>query len=497
MSDIPEQNSAPEPDLDEADDGDEGPEEASASSGATGQPGEPSAPGQGRRRRRRRRRRGNPVLFTPDGQAYRMVAGADGQPAQVFLTPQELEQYKQRQAQSAQQPQPGAQPAHPPHGGAHGNPRPPQAHAQPQLVPVEGVLDTDVKGQNAYLRQVKRNLLAGPDDAEIPKNTVQKLRLRPGQYLRAQAQMRGQRGMVQKVDSVDGMPLESAPKLPHFNDLTSIDPIDRIKLESSHNDYVTRVLDLIAPLGKGQRALIVAPPKTGKTIMLQRIAHAIIGNHPEAHVMVLLIDERPEEVTDMRRTLKAAEVIASSSDRPTADHLKVAELTLERARRMVEAGRDVVILLDSITRLARAYNKEGDSSGRTMTGGVDSRALERPKRIFGAARATEEAGTLTIIGTALIDTGSRMDEVIFEEFKGTGNSEVTLDRLLAEKRVFPAVNIPQSGTRKEEKLFTRKEYEKVKKLRQMLFSVKPVEAMEALVKRLTRYTYNDEFLEEL
>jgi transcription termination factor Rho len=257
------------------------------------------------------------------------------------------------------------------------------------------------------------------------------------------------------------------------------------------------VLDVIAPLGKGQRALIVAPPKTGKTIMLQRIAQAVLANHPEAHVMVLLIDERPEEVTDMRRSITKAEVLASSSDRPTGDHLKVAELAIERARRMVESGRDVVVLLDSITRLARAYNKEVDSSGRTMTGGVDSRALERPKRIFGAARATEEAGTLTIIGTALIDTGSRMDEVIFEEFKGTGNSEVTLDRLLAEKRIWPAINIPQSGTRKEEKLFTLKEYEKVKKLRQMLFSVKPVEAMEALVKRLSRYTYNDEFLEEL
>jgi transcription termination factor Rho len=256
------------------------------------------------------------------------------------------------------------------------------------------------------------------------------------------------------------------------------------------------VLDIIAPLGKGQRTLIVAPPKTGKTIMLQRIAQAVILNDPKIHVMVVLIDERPEEVTDMKRNIKA-EVFASSSDHNTANHLKVAELALERAKRMVEGGKDVLILLDSITRLARAYNKEGDSSGRTMSGGIDSRALEKPKRIFGAARATEEAGTLTIVGTALIDTGSRADEVIFEEFKGTGNSEITLDRLLAEKRIWPAINIPQSGTRKEEKLFTFKEYEKVKKLRGMLFAVKPLEAMEALLKRLGRYTYNDEFLEEL
>ena len=485
---------APPPaELDEGDDGgdDDGGEEEAQAGGApamaTPAPGMPGLPGQGRRRRRRRRRgRGAPVLFTPEGQAYRVVASPDGQQNQVFLTPQELQQYQQRMAQ--QQMQQGQRPQ-----GA-----PQQApQQQAQLLPVEGVLDTDVKGPNAFLRQIKRNLLATPDDPELPKNLVQKLRLRTGQYLTALAQMRGNKGIIQKVESVDGGPPESAPRLAHFNDLTSIDPIERIKLEHNHREMVTRVLDLIAPLGKGQRALIVSPPKAGKTIMLQRIAQAVLGNHPEIHVMVLLIDERPEEVTDMRRSLPKAEVLASSSDRPTSDHLKITELALERARRMVEGGRDVFILLDSITRLARAYNKEIDSSGRTMTGGVDSRALERPKRIFGAARSTEEAGTLTIVGTALIDTGSRMDEVIFEEFKGTGNSEVTLDRLLSEKRVYPAINIPQSSTRKEEKLFTLKEYEKVKKLRQMLFAVKPVEAMEALVKRLSRYTYNDEFLDEL
>ncbi|MDY7225493.1 transcription termination factor Rho [Hyalangium rubrum] len=500
---------SPGMDDDGGDEGDdEGPDEGGDAAAGPGQPGAAgqAGPGGGRRRRRRRRRRGAQVHFTPEGQAYRMQPGPDGQMVQVFLTPQELQQYQQRMAQQAQQqqgqPQQGQQhPQHPggqpqgqrqEHRGGH------QGHAAPQqnLAPVEGVLDTEAKGPNAFLRQLKKNLLPSPDDAELPKNLVQKLRLRQGQYVTAFAQMRGTKGLVQKVDTVDGRPLESNPRLPHFADLTSVDPLERIKLEHGHREMVTRVLDLISPIGKGQRALIVAPPKTGKTIMLQKIAQAVITNHPEMHVMVLLIDERPEEVTDMRRSIKA-EVLASSSDRPTGDHLKVAELALERARRLVESGKDVLILLDSITRLARAYNKEVDSSGRTLTGGVDSRALERPKRIFGAARATEEAGTLTIIGTALIDTGSRMDEVIFEEFKGTGNSEVTLDRLLAEKRIFPAINIAQSGTRKEEKLFTQKEYEKVKKLRQMLFSVKPVEAMEALGKRLTRYTYNDEFLEEL
>ncbi len=494
----------PPPPMDDegGDDGgdDEGPDEGGETAAAP-VPGQPMAPGQagqgGRRRRRRRRRRGAQVHFTPEGQAYRMQPGPDGQMVQVFLTPQELEQYKQRLAQQQQQQQQHPQ-QHPQHGGQrphHGGSQN-QAAPQQNLAPVEGVLDTEAKGPNAFLRQIKRNLLPSPDDPELPKNLVQKLRLRQGQYVTAFAQMRGTKGQIQRVDTVDGRPLDGAPRLPHFADLTSVDPLERIKLEHGHREMVTRVLDLIAPIGKGQRALIVAPPKTGKTIMLQRIAQAVITNHPEVHVMVLLIDERPEEVTDMRRSIKA-EVLASSSDRPTGDHLKVAELALERARRLVEAGKDVMILLDSITRLARAYNKEVDSSGRTLTGGVDSRALERPKRIFGAARATEEAGTLTIIGTALIDTGSRMDEVIFEEFKGTGNSEVTLDRLLAEKRIFPAINISQSGTRKEEKLFTLKEYEKVKKLRQMLFAVKPVEAMEALVKRLTRYTYNDEFLDEL
>jgi transcription termination factor Rho len=470
------------------DEGSDGPDTEMAT--ATPQPvGGPAGAVPGRRRRRRRRRgRGAPVLFTPEGQPYRMVTGPDGQQTQVFLSPQELQSWQARQQQ---QPQPGAGPQAP-----AGAPRPPPVQPVVNLVAVEGVLDTEAKGPNAFLRQIRRNLLPAPDDAELPKNLVQKLRLRQGQFITGMAQMRGQKGFLQRVETVDGRPTEGAPRLPHFNDLTSIDPLERIKLEHGHREMVTRVLDLIAPMGKGQRALIVSPPKAGKTIMLQRIAQAVLTNHPEVHVMVLLIDERPEEVTDMRRSIKG-EVLASSSDRATGDHLKVAELALERARRMVESGKDVMILLDSITRLARAFNKEVDSSGRTLTGGVDSRALERPKRIFGAARATEEAGSLTIVGTALIDTGSRMDEVIFEEFKGTGNSEVTLDRLLAEKRIFPAINIPQSGTRKEEKLFTPKEYEKVKKLRQMLFSVKPVEAMEALVKRLSRYTYNDEFLDEL
>jgi transcription termination factor Rho len=470
--------------------GDEGGAPEGGAAGAPGgQPGQPGQPGMGggRRKRRRRRRKGNPVFFAEDGQAFRKIIQPDGQVVNVFLTAQELDQYKQRIAQQQAQQQ------------QQNQMRQQQQQSLPVSLPVqqvEGVLDLDVKGQNAALRSLKRNLLPGPEDAEIPKNLVQKLRLRAGQYLVARAQMKGLKGTIVSVETVDGQPVDVATRLPHFGDLTSVDPIDRIKLENGHKEFVTRVLDLIAPLGKGQRMLITAPPKTGKTIMLQRIAQAIIANHPEMHLMVVLIDERPEEVTDMRRNIKA-EILASSSDHKTADHIRVAELAMERAKRLVEAGKDVIVLLDSITRLARSYNKEVESSGRTMSGGVDSKALEKPKRLFGAARATEEAGTLTIIGTAIIDSGSRADEVIFEEFKGTGNSEVTLDRLLGEKRIWPAINIAQSGTRKEEKLFPHKEYEKVKKLRGMLFSVKPVEAMEALLKRLGRYTYNDEFLEEL
>ncbi|MBL9038248.1 MAG: transcription termination factor Rho [Archangium sp.] len=470
------------------DGGDEGGgAEAGAPTHGGGAPGQGPGLGGGRKRRRRRRRKGSPIFFSEDGQAYRKVIQPDGQVVNVFLTAVELEQHKQRQQQQQAQAQQQQQQRHA------------QATGQPVQVPVqtvEGVLDLEVKGQNAALRSLKHGLLPRTDDPEIPKNLVQKLRLRAGQYLTAKAQMRGLKGTVVSVDTVEGMPVELATRLPHFQDLTSIDPVERLNLEHGSKDMVTRVLDLVAPLGKGQRALITAPPKTGKTIILQRMAQAILSNHPEAHVMVVLIDERPEEVTDMKRNIKA-EVLASSSDQKTVAHLRLAELALERARRMVECGKDVVILLDSITRLARSYNKEVESSGRTMSGGVDSRALEKPKRLFGSARATEEAGTLTIVGTALIDTGSRMDEVIFEEFKGTGNSEVTLDRLLAEKRIWPAINIAQSGTRKEEKLFTLKEYEKVKKLRQMLFQVKPVEAMEALIKRLTRYESNDDFLSEL
>jgi transcription termination factor Rho len=329
---------------------------------------------------------------------------------------------------------------------------------------------------------------------EVPRQLADRFHIRPGSLVKGQALQRGPRLQLVRLDEVEGMAPDAAMHRTVFSELTVIDPTERLMLEHGPKEMVTRVLDLIAPIGLGQRGLINSPPKAGKTIMLQRIANAITTNRPDVILYVLLVDERPEEVTDMRRSIKGT-VFASSNDRPTDEHLKVAEMTLERSKRLVEDGKDVVILLDSITRLARAYNREQESSGRTLSGGVDSRAMERPKRLFGGARNTEEAGSLTIIGTALVDTGSRMDEVIFEEFKGTGNMEVTLDRGLMEKRIFPAINIPQSGTRKEEKLFSSREYEKIRKLRQALFALKPIEAMERLLDMLGRFKSNDEFLD--
>ncbi len=353
-----------------------------------------------------------------------------------------------------------------------------------------------------FLRSPESNYLPGPDDIYVSPSQIRKFGLRTGDTVDGgvRAPREGERYFA--LTSVQLINFENPDNVRHkvlFDNLTPLYPEERFTMElpdPTVKDRSGRVIDIVTPLGKGQRCLIVAPPRVGKTMMLQNIAKSIETNHPEVYLMVLLVDERPEEVTDMQRTVRG-EVISSTFDEPATRHVQVAEMVIEKAKRLVEHKRDVVILLDSVTRLGRAYNTTVPSSGKVLTGGVDANALQRPKRFFGAARNIEEGGSLTIIATALIDTGSRMDEVIFEEFKGTGNSEVTLDRLLAERRIWPAINIAQSGTRKEEKLFSLKEYEKVKKLRQMLFSVKPVEAMEALVKRLGRYTYNDEFLDEL
>src|SRR5438067_7087449 len=410
-------------------------------------------------------------------------AGAEAAPQTAEGAPQPQQQQPQQnrppqqQHRQLQQQRPQLQPRHEP--------------AQP----VEGVLDVDHRG-NGRLRNPKYNFLPQQDDVDVPRHTIDRDHLRPGVMLTGQAVRRNGRLQLIKTDSVEGLPPQEVARRTAFQNLTVVDPDDRVVLETASKELLTRVIDIVAPIGLGQRMLIVAPPKTGKTIMLQKICHAITQNRPEVQQMVLLVDERPEEVTDFRRTVKA-DVFASSSDRPTDEHIHVAEVVLERAKRLVEGGKDVVILLDSITRLSRAYNKEVESSGRTLSGGIDSRALERPKRFFGAARNAEEGGSLTIVATALIDTGSRMDEVIFEEFKGTGNSEINLDRQLAEKRIWPAINIQTSGTRKEEKLFSQHEYEKVKKLRGALYALKPVEAMERLIKSLNEYRSNAEFLEAI
>jgi len=298
------------------------------------------------------------------------------------------------------------------------------------------------------------------------------------------------------VRAVNGVPLEEFARRRSFSQLTSVDPFERIRLETDPDELSTRVIDLLTPIGKGQRCLIVAPPRAGKTTLLQRIAAAITRNHPEIHLIVLLVDERPEEVTDMKRSVRG-EVIASSSDDVARNHVSVARIVLERARRLVEVGRDVVILLDSLTRLARAHNTATPGTGRTLSGGLDARTMEQPRRLFGAARKAEEGGSLTVIATALVDTGSRMDDVIFQEFKGTGNMELVLDRALFEQRIYPALDIARSGTRKEEKLFAREDIPRVHKLRRVLFEMKPHDAMMKLLDKLSKYPTNAAFLKAL
>jgi transcription termination factor Rho len=364
-----------------------------------------------------------------------------------------------------------------------------------------GVLQLNDKGFG-FLRQADANYQPSPRDVFVPRHLIQKYSLREGVDIAgATAPAAGSRGRSQAnqlatVDRINSCDPDTYMHAPEFNKLTSVDPTERLELSANTDNISMRVLDLIAPIGKGQRGLIVAPPKTGKTTLIEEIAEAVADNHPECHLVVLLVDERPEEVTHMKRRVRG-EVIASSSDQNSDLHLQVARLVHERVKRMVECGEDVVMLLDSITRLARASNRETSRRGRTMSGGVDSRALEFPRKFFGAARKAEEGGSLTIIATALIDTGSQMDEVIFQEFKGTGNLEIVLDRKLAERRIFPAIDISKSGTRKEEKLFDKETMPRINMLRRALAGKKPVEAMELLLGKLTQTRTNREFLDQI
>ena len=366
------------------------------------------------------------------------------------------------------------------------------------LVPVGGLVD--IMDNYSFIRT--GGYLPGPNDVYVSQGQVRKYGLRKGDVVTGQVRQLREGETRQKynplitLETINGLPYEEARGRVEFGKLVPLYPQERLRLETEPNILTTRVIDLIAPIGKGQRGLIVSPPKAGKTMVLQSIANAITTNNPECHLMVVLVDERPEEVTDMQRSVKG-EVIASTFDRPADDHTTIAELAIERAKRLVEMGHDVVVLLDSITRLGRAYNIAAPASGRILSGGVDSAALYPPKKFFGAARNIEDGGSLTILATALVDTGSRMDEVIFEEFKGTGNMELILDRKMADKRIFPAVNVVASGTRKEEILMGTEELNIVWKLRRVLHALEPQAALELLLEKMKGTKSNVEFLMQI
>ncbi|MET9812667.1 transcription termination factor Rho [Streptomyces sp. NPDC006129] len=374
----------------------------------------------------------------------------------------------------------------------------PQINEDDVLIPVAGILD--ILDNYAFIRT--SGYLPGPNDVYVSLAQVRKNGLRKGDHITGavrqpkEGERREKFNALVRLDSVNGMAPEHGRGRPEFNKLTPLYPQDRLRLETDPGVLTTRIIDLVSPIGKGQRGLIVAPPKTGKTMIMQAIANAITHNNPECHLMVVLVDERPEEVTDMQRSVKG-EVISSTFDRPAEDHTTVAELAIERAKRLVELGHDVVVLLDSITRLGRAYNLAAPASGRILSGGVDSTALYPPKRFFGAARNIEDGGSLTILATALVDTGSRMDEVIFEEFKGTGNMELKLDRKLADKRIFPAVDVDASGTRKEEILLGSEELGIVWKLRRVLHALDQQQAIELLLDKMKQTKSNVEFLMQI
>ena len=394
-------------------------------------------------------------------------------------------------------------------GGGGGRPRgrqmPPQQQSRSGPGPrtngqevvsgvASGVLELHPKGYG-FLRDIKKDYAAQDTDPFVSSSLIEKYSLRPGILIRGDVGpgSNSQGPRLRSIESIDGRSLEDYAKVKHFDELTAINPFEHIKLETGPQPISMRVMDLLTPIGKGQRALIVAPPRTGKTILLQQIADSVSRNHPEVHLMVLLIDERPEEVTEMRRNVHG-EVIASSMDRDVESHVRTSQLIIERAKRIAESGGEVFVLLDSITRTARAFNKWVGNTGRTMSGGLDVKAMDIPKKMFGTARRFDEGGSLTVAATALIDTGSRMDEVIFQEFKGTGNMEMVLSRDLADRRIWPSIDITLSGTRREEKILPPEALESIVMLRRSLVAMSPVEAMEQLIKTLQRFPSNAEFL---
>ncbi len=376
-----------------------------------------------------------------------------------------------------------------------------QAPPEPRLEPVpptpgEGIVELSGKGFG-FLRDPKRNYQQTPRDVFIRPEIVRKFALRDGYYVTGLIR-KGHRGpQLDRLETINGEPPEHYQRLPHFEELTSTNPCEWLRLETTPDRFTTRVIDLMAPIGKGQRGLIVAPPRTGKTTLLQHIAEAISQNYPEMPLFILLVDERPEEVTEITRACPTAVVMASSNDNDLKHHTRIAQLAIERAKRLVERGKDVFMLMDSITRIGRAFNNATSNSGRTLSGGIDAKAMEIPRRLFAAARNTEEAGSLTIIATALIETGSRMDEYIFQEFKGTGNMELVLDRRISDMRIYPAIDIFLSGTRREELLIPADLLEKISIIRRGLSGHKPIEAIERLLSFLKKFPRNEQMLREI
>ncbi|HIG27577.1 MAG TPA: transcription termination factor Rho [Verrucomicrobiales bacterium] len=370
-------------------------------------------------------------------------------------------------------------------------------HSGKPLGKGSGYLEIADKGFG-FLRSSENRFRPKPSDIFVTPDTIRKNYLREGSFVEGpiQSPHRGNNPQLKAVDQVNGMAFTEYTRISRFENLTTINPIEKFKLETEPDQYETRLIDLVTPIGKGTRGLIVAPPRTGKTTILQQICNSITTNHKDVKVIVLLVDERPEEVTDFERSVDA-EVVASSNDMDLEPHVRLSRFTIERCRRMVECGQDVFVLMDSLTRVARAFNSVHGGSGRTMSGGVDARALEIPRKMFASARKIEEGGSLTIVATALVDTGSRMDELIFQEFKGTGNMELILDKKLAERRLYPALDIPKSGTRKEEQLFPAEHLDAIHKLRRTMVDLNPIDAIDTLLNALKRHPTNEELLSKI
>jgi transcription termination factor Rho len=465
------------------DDSDGGASKDSGDSGSEGGDGE-DAPR--RRRRRRRRRGGGDVVRTENGRGGGATGGGGGR----------------RRGGGDRSRSDGRQGGSSRRDSRRGVGGPPRRGRQLQSSgevvegPFEGVLELHPKGYG-FLRDPNKNYAAEDSNPFVSSSVVDKFGLRAGVLLKADVGpgTRNQGPRVREVELIDGLPPEEYAKVKHFDDLTPINPFEQVILETGPRPLTMRVMDLLCPIGKGQRALLVAPPRTGKTMLLQDIANAVTENHPEIHLIVLLVDERPEEVTDMRRSVKG-EVVASSLDEDVESHIRLSQLIFERARRMAEAGKDVLILLDSITRLARAFNK-WSNTGRTGSGGLDIRALDIPKKLFGTARRFDEGGSLTVVGTALIETNNRMDDAIFQEFKGTGNMEMVLSRDLADRRIWPSIDISRSGTRREEKILDPELLDGITMLRRSLISLTPVDAMDQMTKTMEKFPTNKVFLEKI